>query len=587
MSRLGIALTLALCLLLYARPAHAVLGMCTVTGTVYHVDGTPAANGIVVFRNTFTQTFGNDTLSTSAETVTLDSGGNLPAGVQVPLSGRIYIQVDRDKPAFVTVTNNAANCPIQFGVLYGAANGGLVIPSTVITSINTTNNWPGTSLTATNPVAAGPATLTLGDNYPITFGSSTAATELSGSSYAPFAQFTDGGGANGPSLQISTSQNASGANMGQIMWGSTTSPDTDKRVAGFQVLCPSGSGCTSHSFGAFELFVADNSGTSLGALGPYFSIQPPVASFSYNFNGNEFVQASNTNSGTVAQVLFKAYDGTNGIQLSQIGESASGFGAPYFANTGYINTTGTNGLLLYATNASGAIRLAANGQGAHTLPITEDSTGDFFLNPSNSAAAIQINAGNPSLQVISTTNASTDVLTVYPQNLTQAVGIWYAGIREEGSNGSNNLNLDAEGSGAVSLNTDDVASSSGVWSFTSLGTVNNHHSFSALNSGTQPSISSCNGTATYAMRAGSTDNAGEVDVTVTGTLANNCLINFGAGWGANPICNCNIWTDNGGEAAACATNTSTTQMNLWGQASITAGGHISWQCTGLVNGISG
>lgn len=150
-----------LILLAVPRPAHAVPGMCTINGTVYGLTGAPLANGSIVLRTVFTQTFSNDTVAATPEYVALDGSGNLPAGVKVPLGSRIIITVQGDPNAHpVTVTTNPANCPISFGALLGAASG-IVVPSTVVTSITTTNNVTGLTLTAQNPVAAGPANLTL------------------------------------------------------------------------------------------------------------------------------------------------------------------------------------------------------------------------------------------------------------------------------------------------------------------------------------------------------------------------------------------------------------------------------------------
>jgi hypothetical protein len=155
---LGLLMTLGV-----PSPAHATPGMCTITGTVYNMDGTAAAGGTVIFRQTFTQVAGSgDAVQVSAEYVTLDGSGNIPAGTQVPLGARLDIQVNRDKPVNVVVTSNSANCPQTFGALYGSGiSGGPVVPSTVVTSITTVNSMNGVTLSATNPVGAGAATLTL------------------------------------------------------------------------------------------------------------------------------------------------------------------------------------------------------------------------------------------------------------------------------------------------------------------------------------------------------------------------------------------------------------------------------------------
>lgn len=149
-----------LILLAVPRPAHAVPGMCSVVGTVYNLAGQPLAGGSVIFRSTSVTTFGPDTVAATPEYVTLDGSCNIPAGVQVPLGARFNITVQGDPKAHsVVVTNNPANCPLAFGSLLGSTGGG--VATTTITSINTTNNVNGLTLSVVNPPAAGPASLTL------------------------------------------------------------------------------------------------------------------------------------------------------------------------------------------------------------------------------------------------------------------------------------------------------------------------------------------------------------------------------------------------------------------------------------------
>lgn len=158
--RFWLALT-ALLLFGFCGKAAAAPGMCAVTGTVYNIDGTVAANGSVMIRAIQTQTFGADTVQVTPEYITLNGSGALPAGVQVPLNSRIFIQVGRDKPVSVVAPSSGGSCPITFGALYGSALSNPPPPTTIVTSIGATNNAAGLVLSTTNPAGAGAANIAL------------------------------------------------------------------------------------------------------------------------------------------------------------------------------------------------------------------------------------------------------------------------------------------------------------------------------------------------------------------------------------------------------------------------------------------
>lgn len=327
-------------------------------------------------------------------------------------------------------------------------------------------------------------------------------------------------------------------------------------------------------FYADGLFSAGTMSLAEDASANFFWNPPANVQTSRNINGALDIIASNTSGGGGAQAGYFVQN-ASGIAggFSALGTGWAP-GGPYLPSEAYVNGDQGNGLLLYSATT---LHLGSSSQ-PFTLDMTSDGSGDFNFasNATGSNQGIITFQTNSEVRALSENNGGGDIFEVLPQNLTQGIGMSFSLIHSIGSNPTVSMNIDAKGSGILSLNAGNAGGRVDVYASGLLirGATQGAH-LGAYWEGVSPTAvpSQCaNGTVT----AGSTDVSGEV--TFSAAAGGNCLITFVSHWAALPWCVCSAVTTGNGAAVPCGTTTSTIQMNLWGQFLNTTA--VRWHCIG-------
>lgn len=235
---------------------------------------------------------------------------------------------------------------------------------------------------------------------------------------------------------------------------------------------------------------------------------PISANLTQSLNTAVGMTVTNTNAGTSAQAAYFASNGTSTVGMSMTGTGSTFPNPPYPPDEGYFQSTGSNGLMIYANNGAGVIKFAANQQGGvGSLNLNEDGSGNFAFNPTQAGGIIQFNNAN--------TSGAVQVFGNFSVN-----------------GGATQI--------ASALTLGGSTTVAGTMTFEA-PLIMDHGSRirSTLGGGLPPTISAAafNCGTSGAVTGGSTDQVG--GITVAGSVsANTCTVNFGTAFPSTPSCFC-------------------------------------------------
>lgn len=280
---------------------------------------------------------------------------------------------------------------------------------------------------------------------------------------------------------------------------------------------------------------------------------------------------TNINAGTNAQAAYFASNGTSTAGMSITGTGSAFPNPPYPPDEAYFQSSGSNGLLIYANNGSGVIKFATNQNGGvGTLNLNEDGSGNFAFNPTVAGAVIQLNNGNTSgaVQVFGNFSVSgtvTSALTLSSSLTVNGTTLLNNGLTVNGGSTAISSPLSLNGSTTVQ----------GTMTLEApLIIDHNNHFTSHLGGGLSPAIAAgCGGSGSII--AGSTDFAGGVNI--AGGSSSSCTINFGTPYSGTAFCVCSVHGISGGGLEPCSANIASASQMVLVFGAIT-GTYVTWIC---------